>query len=148
MLWMSPCSVVGDKWCRFCSADVIQQPQGPTSPPVSVSWRMHSLCPVLDRWLVCVCVRVVVNVCFILSINVKSLLGDFSHPLPTCFPIFKFQKPEHISVQKQLDLSSLQQLWGLLFTLVTALLIIFYPQYAQREGGMYLCWQWTTFPLQ
>ena len=100
MLWMSPCSVVADKWCRFCCADVIQQPQGPTSPPVSVSWRMHSLCPVPDRWLVCVCVcacvclcvcacvRAVVNVCPVISIDVEILRGGgilatrYSHVSP------------------------------------------------------------------
>lgn len=47
----------------FCCTDVIQQPQGPTSPPVSVSRKMHSLHPVLDKSLhlsVCVSVCTVV----------------------------------------------------------------------------------------
>lgn len=117
MLWMSPCSVVGDKWYCFYWTDVIQQPQGPTSPPVSVSWRMHSLCPVQDRWLVCV--REVDGfLCFpYLPSLFKNALGRFSPLLThTCFPLFKFQKPEHISVQKQLDLSSLVSVRAIIYT--------------------------------
>lgn len=88
---MSPCSVAGDKSCQFCCADVIQQPQGSTSPPVSVSRKMHSPRPVLDKSR-----HMCAGVCGSACVHRRGFIFHILHLCKSCVVLFK-QKAAHVS---------------------------------------------------